>query len=69
MRGTTEMNFYEQSAGGVGFLGSPFAPSLVLGFRTPKLPLPLCGRRGLGDEGQTCMGMQKTAFDIKECEG
>jgi len=32
---------------GVGFWGSPFVPSLVLGFRTPKSPFqPLVGEGG-----------------------
>ena len=38
---------------GTGFLGSSRAPSLVLGFRTPRIPLlPLWEKRGWGDEGQ-----------------
>jgi hypothetical protein len=32
-------------------------------------PSSLVGEGGWRDEGQTCMGMQKTAFDVRECEG
>ena len=44
---------------GVGFWGSPFAPSLVLGFRMPNSPFqPLVGEGGREEEGQTRTGMQ-----------
>ena len=43
------------------FFGGACVPALVLGFRTPNLPLLLfVGAGGRGDEGQKRTGMQKT---------
>jgi hypothetical protein len=42
-----------RSLTGTGFLASPCVPSCVSGFRMPKPPFSPCGRRRLGDEGQT----------------
>jgi hypothetical protein len=45
---------------GVGFLGGACVPSLVLGFRTPNLPLlPVREKGGGGMRGQTRTGMQR----------
>jgi hypothetical protein len=42
---------------GVGFWGSPFAPSLVLGFRMPNSPFSPCRRsfQGVGFSGSPCV--------------
>ena len=52
---------------GVGFLGGACVPSLVLGFRTPNLPLlPVREKGGGGMRGQTRTGMQHTTHRAQE---
>ncbi len=52
---------------GVGFLGGACVPSLVLGFRTPNLPLLPVWEKGVGGmRRQTCTGMQRTTHRAQE---